>query len=93
MEHGEVVFVFLIVILQRIRDIKSTRDTRRKQIQWRLLEAWKDGKYDMLVQTAEHDMLTSLSTSRGGTTVDERLVILEQKTLNRDVHGMVKLLT
>ena len=47
----------------------------------------------MLVQTAECDMISYLSTNRGTTTADERVRIFQRKMLHGDIRGAVKYLT
>ena len=47
----------------------------------------------MLVQTTERDMLSYLSSNRGGTTAEERVKIFKRKILTGDIRGAVKYLT
>lgn len=46
--NAEKMIVFIAVILQRSRDVKKSRDIRRR-IE-RRLEEWSNGKFDMLLQ-------------------------------------------
>ena len=46
--------VFMMAVLQRTSSVKKAIDV--KACQDRRIQAWKDGKNDMIVQTAERDM-------------------------------------
>jgi hypothetical protein len=57
------------------------------------MDAWAEGKFDMLIQETERDMKTYLSTKQGGMSPEQRAKIFNQKMLQGDVKGAVKFLT
>jgi hypothetical protein len=73
--NSERFLVFQMVVLQRCRDVTKARDIRRR-ITTRMT-AWKEGKFDMLVQDTECTSLSLISRARQGMT-DEQVA----KTFN-----------
>ena len=62
--NSERVVVFQMVILQCTSNVKKAKDIKNC-LTWRM-DAWKEGKFAMLVQTAERDMQQGLTKNQGG---------------------------
>jgi hypothetical protein len=75
--NSERFFVFQMVVLQRTRDVNRARDIKKRLT--RRMDAWAEGKFDMLVQDTERDMKTYLSTKQGGMSPEQRAKIFNQK--------------
>ena len=58
--------VFMMTVLQRTSSVKKAKDVKER-LDTRI-QAWKDGKFDMLVQTAERDMKANMTNLRGNMT-------------------------
>jgi hypothetical protein len=89
--NSEKFIVFQMVVLQRTRDVRRSRDIRRR-ISWRM-DAWEEGKYTMLVQDTQRTMEANLSTKQGITSEEQRAKIFHRKMLRGDVRGAVRYLT
>jgi hypothetical protein len=61
--NSERLIVFQLVMLQRSGDVKQSKDVKRRMT--KRLEAWSEGKFEMLVQDAEWSLQTHLSTKQG----------------------------
>jgi hypothetical protein len=64
--NSETLMVFMMVILQRSKDVKSAKDIKRRLT--RRMNDWESGKFLMLVQETERDMKTFLTANRKGMT-------------------------
>ena len=67
--NAEKMIVFITVILQRSRDIKKSRDIRRR-IERRLTE-WSQGLFDMLLEDTVRTNLSLIKQKRNGMSDDE----------------------
>jgi hypothetical protein len=77
--------VFQMVMLQRSR--KVTRASAIRRIITRRLDAWRESKFDMLVQSTVGDMESYLSSKRGGVTGEQRAKIFHGKMMQGDVRS------
>lgn len=89
--NSERVLLFGMVILQCNRGVKRSKDIKNRIS--KRLDAWEQGKFDMLVQETERDMKSLLSEKQRGTTFEQRAKIFHQKMLRGDVRGAVRYLT
>ena len=89
--NTERLIVFQLVILQRSRDVKQAKDIRRRMT--KRLEAWSEGKFEMLVQDTERSLKTYLTTKQGNVSKEQRAKIFNRKMLRGDVRGAVRHLT
>jgi len=89
--NSERPLVFSMVILQRTRNVRKSKDIKSRIS--KRLDAWEQGKFDMLVQETERDMKSLLSDKQRGTTFEQRAKIFHQKMLRGDVRGAVRYLT
>lgn len=89
--NSERLIVFIMVVLQRERGVTST-GAIRKRIETRM-EAWKAGKFEMLVQTAVRTNESMLSDRRRDHTDEQRAEIFNQKMLRGDIRGAVRFIT
>ncbi len=89
--NAERSIVFQLVILQRSRDVKQAKDIRRRMT--KRLEAWSEGKFEMLVQDTERSLKTHLATKQGNVSKEQRAKIFNRKMLRGDVRGAVRCLT
>jgi hypothetical protein len=84
--------VFQIVVLQRTRDVRHSRDIRR-QISQRM-DAWEEGKFTMLVQDTQYTMEANLSFKHEIKSEKQRAKIFHRKKmLWGGIHGAVMYLT
>ena len=81
--NAEKFIVFQMVVLQRTRDVKRSRDIRRRIT--RRMDAWEEGKMAMLVQDTERTMEANLSHKQGITTDKQKAKIFHRKMLCGDV--------
>jgi hypothetical protein len=89
--NSERFIVFQLVILQKIREVKRSRDVRR-QISKRL-DAWEKGQTTMLVEDTLRSMESHLSLKRGHTTPEQRTKTFHQKVLRGNLQGALRYLT
>jgi hypothetical protein len=89
--NSEKFLVFQMVILQRTRDVKRSRDIRKRLSD--RMDAWDEGRFPMLVQTTEGDMKANLSAKQGNTTPEQRVKIYNQKILRGGLRSGVRYLT
>jgi hypothetical protein len=89
-EDSERLIVFILVILQRTKTITKAADIRAR-IELRL-NNWLDGKYKMLVETAERDMATSLKSVQRNMNSEQRNKIFNTKLLKGEVRAAVRFL-
>ena len=83
--------VFQLVILQRVKGVSRARDI--KTLLLSRLAAWDDGNFDMLVETAELNMKSYLSSRQGTTTPSQRHSIFHKKMLRGEIRSAVRYLT
>ena len=57
------------------------------------LEAWSEGKFEMLVQDTERSLKTHVATKQGNVSKEQRAKIFNRKMLRGDVRGAVRYLT
>ena len=83
--------VFMMVILQRSKDVKSAKDIKRRLT--RRMNDWESGKFLMLVQETERDMKTFLTANRKGMTAEQRSKLFHAKMLRGQIREAVRVLT
>jgi hypothetical protein len=88
--NSEVLMVYIMVILQRTKDVKGSGDIRRRLT--RRMNDWEEGKFLMLVQETERDMKAHLTANRKGTTSEQRAKQFHSQMLRGNVRGAVRLL-
>jgi hypothetical protein len=89
--NAEQFIVFQMVMLQRSREVTGASAIRRRITRW--LDAWKERKFDMLVQSTVRDMESYLSSKQRGVTKEQRAKIFHGKMLQGNVRGAVRYLT
>jgi hypothetical protein len=89
--NSERFIVFQLVILQKSREVKRSRDIRRRIT--KRLDAWEKGQTTMLVEDTLRSMESHLSHKRGQTTPEQRSKIFHQKVLRGNLRGAVRYLT
>jgi hypothetical protein len=89
-EDSERIIVFILVILQRTKTVTKAADIRAR-IELRL-NNWLDGKYKMLVETAERDMAASLKSVQMNMNSEQRNKIFNMKLLKGEVRAAVRFL-
>jgi hypothetical protein len=89
--NAEKFIVFSLVILQRSRNVRQSKDIRARIS--RRMDAWEEGKFDMLVQDTERAMTTYLSTKQGHVTEEQRAKIFHRRMLRGDTRGAVRYIT
>ncbi len=62
--------VFQVVVLQRNRDVKRSRDVRRRIA--KRMDAWEKGQITMLVEETLRSMESHLTSKQGSTTPEQR---------------------
>ena len=83
--------VFIMAILQRTSSVKKAKDVKER-LESRI-QAWKEGKYDMLVQTAERDMKAKMASSRGNMTDAKIHKIFDDMMKRGKVHQAARFVT
>jgi hypothetical protein len=70
-----------MVIMQCTSNVKKAKDIKNC-LTWRM-DAWKEGKFAMLVQTAERDMQQGLTKNQGGLSAEQWAKIFNAKNAVR----------
>jgi hypothetical protein len=77
-----------LAMLQCSREVKQSKDVRRRMTT--RLNAWSEGKFEMLVQETERSLKTCLLSKQGNVSTEERAKIFNRKMLRGDVRGVVR---
>jgi hypothetical protein len=83
--------VFVMVILQRSKNVKSAYDIKRRLT--KRMDDWESGKFLMLVQETERDMQSFLTHNRQGKTAEQRAKLFHSKMLRGQIKDAVRVLT
>lgn len=78
--NSEKMFVFILVVLQRTKDVRKASDIK-KGIENRIRK-WHSGEYSILFETTERDMRTMMSNKRKGLTNEKIHAIFGNKMLH-----------
>ena len=89
--NSEKFLAFQNVILQRVRTVKRARDIRQRLT--RRMDAWEQGKFQMLVEDTVREKEAALSFKRNHTTTEQSAKIYNAKMLRGDLRGAVRYLT
>jgi hypothetical protein len=83
--------VLQVVILQQSRDVKRSRDVRRRIS--KRLDAWEKGQFTLLVEDTLRSMEAPLTHRQRSTTPEQRTKTFHQKVLRGNLWGTVRYLT
>ena len=89
--NSEKLIVFILVVLQRDRDIKTTRDIRKRLTN--RMDAWKDNKYEALVQDTISSCESFLSSRRKEHSPEQRNKIFQSLMLRGEIRSAVRFIT